>query len=162
MLSGTNWQPLFQWFEATTLGTQVRQSLWLFPVIECVHLLALALLGGALLAVDLRLLGFGLRSQPSARLARQMEPWLAGALGTLIGTGILMFLSEAIKCYFSPPFFYKMSLLAIAILFTFTVRRRVANAEPGRIAPGMVRFTAFVSLALWFGVAFSGRWIAFY
>ena len=155
-------QPLFQWSEATTLGTAVRQSLWLFPVIECVHLLALSLLGGVVLAVDLRLLGFGLSSQPSARLARQLEPWLVWALITSIVTGILMFLSEAIKCYFSPPFFVKMSLLVLATIFTFTVHRRVVSAEPGRVARRWVRLTAAVSLALWFGVGFSGRWIAFF
>ena len=162
MLIGTDWQPLFQWFEATTVGTVVRQSLWLFPVIECIHLLSLSLLGGAVLAVDLRLLGFGLTAQATPRLARQLEPWLAGALLGSVATGIPMFLSEAIKCYFSPPFFWKMGFLLLAVIFTFTVRRRVAAADPGRIAPGLVRLTAAVSLALWFGVGFSGRWIAFY
>ncbi len=162
MLLATSWQPLFQWFEATNIGTIVRESLWLFPVIECVHLLALALLGGAVLVLDLRLLGFGLTAQPVASLARRMEPWLIGALITIIGTGIPMFLSEAIKCYFSPPFFFKISVLVIATIYTFTVRRRVASAEPGRIAQGLVRLTAAVSITLWFGVSFAGRWIAFY
>jgi hypothetical protein len=157
-----NWEPLFHSFEVTAVGTAVRESLWLFPIIECVHLLALALLGGAVLAVDLRLLGFGLNGQSSQRLSRQVEPWLVAGLVTLIATGIPMFLSEAIKCYFSPPFFFKMSLLVLAILFTFTVRRRVAGAEQGRIAQPWVRLTAVVSLALWFGVGFAGRWIAFY
>jgi hypothetical protein len=158
----TDWQPLFQWFEATTVGTVVRQSVWLFPVIECFHLLSLSLLGGAVLAVDLRLLGFGLTAQPAQRLARQIEPWLVGALLTSIATGIPMFLSEAIKCYFSPPFFWKMGFLVLAVLFTFTVRRRVAAADPGKFAPILVRLTAAISLGLWFGVGFSGRWIAFY
>ena len=162
MLFDTNWQPLFQWFEATAIGTTVRESLWLFPLVQCFHLLSLALLGGALLVVDLRMLGFGLTAQPSARLARQMEPWLFGALTGIIVTGIPMFLSEAIKCYFSPPFFFKISLLVIASIYTFTVRRRVAAAEPGRIEKRLVRLTAAVSLTLWFGVSFAGRWIAFY
>jgi hypothetical protein len=154
--------PLFQWFEASALGTVVRQSLWLFPVIECIHLLALALLGGTELAVDMRLLGFGLRSQPGSELARKLQPWMAGALATSIATGVPMMLSEAIKCYHSPPFWYKMYFLAAATVFTFTVRRKVAHAEPGTIAPIAVRLTALVSLGLWFGVGFSGRWIAFY
>ena len=153
-------QPLFQWFEATTIGTVVRESLWMFPLIQCIHLLSLALLGGVLLAVDLRLLGLGLRTQPAAALARQLRPWLIGALATIIGTGIPMFLSEAIKCYFSPPFFYKMGFLLLATLFTFTVRQRVLNAAPG--PPMVEKFTAMASMALWLGVGFSGRWIAFY
>lgn len=154
--------PLFQSFEASAIGTAVRQSLWLFPVIECIHLLALSLLGGTVLAVDLRMLGFGLRSQPSSELVRKLQPWMVGGLLTSIVTGILMLLSEAIKCYYSPPFWYKMTFLALATIFTFTVRRIVAHAEPGRFAPALVRLTALVSLALWFGVGFSGRWIAFY
>ena len=155
-------QPLFQWFEATTIGTVVRQSLWLFPVIECFHLLALALLGGTVLAVDMRLLGLGLRAQPAAKLTRELQPWMAGALAGMIATGIPMFLSEAIKCYYSPPFWYKMGLLVVAAIFAFTVRRKVATAEPGRVPMFLVRLTAVVSLALWFGVGFAGRWIAFY
>lgn len=155
-------QPLFQWFEATTIGTVVRQSLWLFPVIECVHLLALSLLGGTVLAVDMRLLGLGLREQPTADLTRKLQPWMAWALATMIATGVPMFLSEAIKCYYSPPFWYKMGFLVVAAIFAFTVRRKVATAEPGRVPLFLVRLTAVVSLALWFGVGFAGRWIAFY
>ncbi|MBM3739298.1 MAG: hypothetical protein FJW39_26305 [Acidobacteria bacterium] len=141
--------PLFQWFEATFIGTKVRESLWMFPVIECVHLLALALLGGTILAVDLRRLGLGLKEQNAADLNRQLHPWMSGSVAMLILTGIPMFLSEAVKCYYSPPFWYKMGLLAVA--YTFTLRRR-AESRPA----------AVVSLGLWFSVAFAGRWIAFY
>ena len=155
-----NLLPLFQWFEATAIGTVVRESLWLFPVIQCIHLLALASLGGVVLVVDLRLLGLGLRAQPVAELARKLHPWLVGSLIAIIGTGLPMFLSEAQKCYYSPPFWYKMGLLVAALLFAFTVRRSVLAAD-GR-QPGQGRVTAILSMALWFGVGFSGRWIAFY
>jgi len=151
--------PLFQWFEATAIGTLIRESLWLFPVIQCGHLLALASLGGAVLVVDLRLLGLGLHSQPVADLARKVHPWLAGSLIAIVVTGILMFLSEAIKCYYSPPFWYKIGLLTAATLFAFTVRRRVLA---GGGTPVSRPITAIVSLALWLGVGFAGRWIAFY
>jgi hypothetical protein len=151
--------PIFQSLEATGLGRAVRESLWLFPVIECVHLLALALLGGSILVVDLRLLGLGLTAQPVDDLARRLHPWLAGSLFLLIATGIPMFLSEALKCFYSPPFWVKIGLLCVAALFTFTIRRRVL-ARPA--PPLLAASTALVSLALWFGVGFAGRWIAFY
>ncbi len=154
--------PVFEWLEGTAIGTAVRESLWLFPVIEAVHLLALALLGGTILVVDLRLLGFGLRSQPAAALAANTHPWLVGALATMIATGIPMLLSEAIKCYYSPPFWYKMLFLVLATLYTFTVRKRVAAADAIKVGPVWGRLTAVVSLGLWFCVGFSGRWIAFY
>lgn len=151
--------PLFHWFEATTIGTVVRESKWMFPVIECIHLLALALLGGSVLVVDLSSLGLGLKSLPLPDLARRAHPWMAASAFTLIATGTTMFLSEAIKCFYSPPFWYKMGLLLTAMIFAFTVRRRVLTRDR---RPAMVRFTALTSMALWFGVAFSGRWIAFY
>jgi hypothetical protein len=151
--------PLFQWFEATTLGTAVRESLWLFPAIQCGHLLALALLGGTVLVLDLRLLGLGLHNEPVPELARKVHPWMAGALIAIVATGIPMFLSESLKCYYSPPFWYKMTLLAMAVVFAFTVRRRVVAGPPRTV---LYRVTGVVSLTLWFGVGFSGRWIAFY
>jgi hypothetical protein len=155
-----DWYLLFEWFEATTIGTVVRESLWLFPVIQCVHLLALALMGGAVIVVDLRLLGLGLRGQSMAELARQAQPWLVAGWAGMLSTGIPMFLSEAIKCFYSPPFWYKMSFLVIATIFTFSWRRRVTGSDAaGPVARGL---TALASLGLWFGVGFSGRWIAFY
>ena len=151
--------PLFQWFEATVIGTTIRESLWMFPMIQCGHLLALAMLGGAVLVVDLRLLGLGLRSVTVAELAAQVHPWLVGSLVTIIGTGVLMFLSEALKCFYSPPYWYKMGLLLVATVFTFTVRRRVLGSEVHSV---WRRLTAVISMGLWLGVGFAGRWIAFY
>ena len=154
--------PFFEWCEATAVGEAIRNSLWLFPVIESVHLLALALIGGAVLVVDLRLLGLGLRRQPVAQIARDAQPWLIGSLAMMLITGILLFLSESIKCYYSPPFWYKMTFLPLAILFALTVRRKVAAADERRVGPLWGKLVALVSLGLWFGVGFSGRWIAFY
>src|SRR4051794_27021486 len=68
----------FAWCQATQLGEAIRASLWLFPVIETFHLLALSVMGGMLLVVDLRLLGLGLRRHPVGRLAREVQPWLIG------------------------------------------------------------------------------------
>ena len=152
--------PFFEWCEATAVGHAIRTSLWLFPVIESVHLLALALLGGALLVVDLRLFGVGLRDQPARQLARDAQPWVIGALLVMISTGVPLFLSESIKCYHNPAFWVKISTLPVAILFTFTVRWKVATADEARIG-SWSKLVALVSLSLWFGVAAAGRWIGF-
>ena len=79
---------LFEWFEATGLGQTVRQSLWLFPVIEAVHLLGLTLLGGSLLVVDLRMFGVGLKNQGIAELAERARPWLVGSIVVMLVTTI--------------------------------------------------------------------------
>jgi hypothetical protein len=153
--------PFFEWCENTAAGHAIRDSLWLFPVIESFHLLALALIGGAVLLVDLRMLGIGLRRQPVAQLARDAQPWLAGALVVMLSTGILLFTSEAIKCYYSSAFWTKMYFLFPALLFTFTVRRRVSVAEEGSVRPVLTKLVALVSVSLWTVVAAAGRWIGF-
>lgn len=150
----------FQWCDATRVAVAIRESVWLFPVIETVHLLALALLGGAVLIVDLRLLGLGLRAASTRQLAADAQPWLAGGLAAMIASGIPLFLSEAMRCYESPPFHLKMILLALALLFTFTLRRRVTRRDEPR--PWLARMTALVSLTLWTGVGVMGRGIAFW
>ena len=156
-----NLLPVFQWLEDTGVGRTVRDSIWLFPLIEGVHLGAFAVIGGTILLVDLRLCGFGLRRQPIALVAREAQPWLLGSLAVMIASGSLLFLSEAVKCYYSQPFRVKMSALFLAVLFTFTVRQRAATAEPSPASPVRGRLVALASIALWGGVAWGGRWIGF-
>ena len=136
-------------------------SSWAFAVIESFHLLALSVIGGAVLIVDLRLLGLGLRTQPIADVARDARPWLVGSLIVMLVTGVGLFLSEPMKCYASTAFAVKMTCLALALVFTFTVRMKVTMADEGRVRPAWLKLVALVSLALWFGVGASGRWIGF-
>ena len=156
-----NLLPLFQTLEATGLGEMVRQSLWLFPVIEAFHLVAFAVLGGTVLVTDLRLLGLAMRSQPTARVARDARPFLIGSLIVMLISGTLLFLSEAVKCYYSFPFKVKIICLVLAILFTWTLHKRVAAAPDDAIGPIKGRVAALISLALWGAVAWGGRWIGF-
>ena len=153
--------PFFQWCESTALGTAIRMSPWAFAVIESVHLLGLAVIGGAVLLVDLRMLGFGLTNQRIAELARAVFPWLVGSLVVMLLTGVGLFLSEPLKCYDSRAFWVKMISLGLAMLFTLTIRRRVTLADETRVRPIWFKLVALVSLALWFGVGGGGRWIGF-
>jgi hypothetical protein len=153
--------PFFEWAETSVVGSTIRNSQWLFPVIESVHLLALAMIGGALLVLDLRLFGVGLRQFPIRQIARETQPWLIGSLVMMIATGVPLFLSESIKCYYSQPFWVKITTLPVAILFTFTVRHKVAMADETSIRPSVYKLVGLGSLALWFTVAAAGRWIGF-
>ena len=152
--------PLFGWLDSSAVGNAVRDSTWLFPVIEAFHLLGLAVIGGAILVVDLRLLDLGLR-QPVDEIARDAQPWLIGSLLLMLSSGFLLFTSEAVKCYYHDAFWVKMTSLFLAIVFTFTVRRKVAMAEPGRVGPFRSGIVALVSVTLWSGVGIGGRWIGF-
>jgi hypothetical protein len=151
---------VFDWLELTAIGEVVRGSIWLFPAIEAVHLLALAMIGGAVLVVDLRLLGVGLREQSLSSVARNAQPWLVASLLAMIATGVPLFLSEAVKCYFNPSFWVKMITLVVATVFAFTVRRWVTT---GRWATPVAvqKLTGATSLSLWLVVAAAGRWIGF-
>jgi hypothetical protein len=154
--------PFFEWCEASLIGETVRRSLWLFPVIEAFHLVALAALGGLILAVDMKLLGLVFPEHSVLQLSRDMRPWMNGSLAVILVSGILLFLSEAVKCYYNQPFWLKMGALFLALVFTYTVRDRVINSEPESVGPVWGRVTALTSLFLWGMVAWGGRWIGFW
>jgi hypothetical protein len=143
------------------IGDAIKNSSWAFAVIESVHLLALSVIGGAVLVLDLRLLGFGLKRQAVSEVAREAQPWLVGSLVVMLTTGFALFSSEATKCYYSTPFWVKMTSLALAMAFTFTIRRKVTQADEARVRPVVLKLVALVSLTLWFGVGAGGRWIGF-
>jgi hypothetical protein len=154
-----NLLPLFQTVEESGLGRMVRESVWAFAVIESVHLLALAMMGGAVLLVDMRMLNLGLRQRPVPELAGEVQPFVNTGLIVLILSGIGLFASEAVKCYYSTPFSVKIITLVFATLFTYTVRRRVVFSADSTNSTRMV--VAVVSVMLWFTVAAAGRWIGF-
>ena len=149
--------PFFEWCESLWLGQFIVNSNWLFPVIEAIHLLALSVLGGAIFIVDFRLMGFGLKERSAAELWRAARPWTLGALGVMIATGLLLFLSEPIKLYYSDSFWVKITTLAIAIVFAFTIRSRAAVRSAARLQ----LLVGALSVALWVVVAAAGRWIGF-
>jgi hypothetical protein len=151
----------FHWCEQSGIGNTIRQSSWLFPVIEAIHLLGLGVIGGAVLVVDLRLLGLGLRRQSTLQLARDAQPWLIGSLLLMMTTGGLLFLSESIKLYYHEAFWFKMASLILAIVFTFTIQRKVILASETRLEPVWSKVVALVSILLWSGVGIGGRWIGF-
>jgi hypothetical protein len=153
--------PFFQWCYDTWIGATIRESTWLFPLIEAFHLVGLGLTAGTVLTVDLRLFGVGLSRQSAAQLWTSVQPWFLGSVSLMFVTGILLFMSEAIKCYYSFAFWIKMTSLLLAIAFAFTIRQHVVRASPTSVSWRQGRLTAFASLVLWFGVAWGGRWIGF-
>jgi hypothetical protein len=154
---------VFEWLEHSWLGTSVNNSLWAFAVIEAGHLLALAVLGGAILVVDLRLLGFGLKEEPVSYVGRTAQPWLIGGLTAAIVTGIPLLASLAAgKYYVNGAFWMKMYFLLAALVFTFTIRRAVVMGDDLRANSRIGKIVGLVSVLLWSGVGIMGRGIGFY
>lgn len=153
--------PIFKFFDKSWIGTSVSDSRWLFPAIEAVHIVALCLLFGAILMLNLRLLGLALNNKPIAQRARDFAPWVLCSLITILATGIMLFASEAMKAYASVPFQVKMLFLFAAMIFHYTVYSRVTKAGEGKISPAWNKLAAIVSIILWLGVGIGGRGIGF-
>jgi len=151
---------LFKWFDATPISLIIRNSTYIFPVVEVLHLFGLTLLLGTVTVVDMRILGFGMRRQSVSDLASALTPWSVGAAIVTIVSGILLFLSEAMKCYGNSAFPYKMWLLLGGIILYFLTQRRLTSPA-SRMNPALLKVIAVLSLILWYGVAIAGRAIAF-
>jgi hypothetical protein len=121
--------PFFQWCYQTDIGVTIRNSVWLFPAIEAFHLLGFGLTAGAVLVVNLRLLGVGLGRQPVAQIAASAEPWLMLGVAMMVVSGVPLFLAESIKCLYSFAFWVKMICLLLVLLFTFTLYRHVTRTK---------------------------------
>jgi hypothetical protein len=157
-------QAVCKWLEQTPVGASVRQSLWLFPAIETVHLVGMAALLATVGAFDLRLMGVAMNGQSISGLGRRLLPWTWAAFAVQVVTGGLLFSSEATRMVRNPAFRMKMLLIALAgvqaLIFQVAARRN----PPGRISETprvQERIAGFVSLVLWIGVVAAGRWIGF-
>jgi hypothetical protein len=153
--------PIFKFFDQSALGHWVADSRWLFPAIEAVHIVALCVMFGAILVLNLRLLGLAFNNKPVAKLAQDFAPWVLVNLIIILATGILLFSSEALKAYASVPFQVKMLFLLAAMIFHYTIFTRVTRTDDARTSHVWAKVVAIISIALWLGVGIGGRGIGF-
>ena len=136
----------------------LNESALSFPVLECFHIVGFAVAVGTIALVDFRLLGFGLLRQSAAGLAKSLGLWTLVALIIVILSGLMLFSSDPDMYYLNRSFQIKMVLLLLAIVFNYTIRRKLLR---GDLSPGMNQVVACISLALWTSVIFAGIFIAF-
>jgi hypothetical protein len=150
--------------EMSALGVAMRQSLWLYPIVEIVHLTGIALLFGSIAMLDLRLLGLS-RQVPVRRLAAHILPWSAGAFALIVPSGLMMFAAHAGDFIQSDVFALKICLIlaagANAGLLHAGAMRRAADWDVARLPPAPARLAAGLSLALWVSVIACGRLLAY-
>ena len=151
--------------EASALATAIRNSLYLFPLIESVHVVGLTLVFGTILVIDLRLLGLASTRRPFSAIASDVLLWTWLAFAVTVTTGVLMFVTNASGYYLNPYFRVKMALLVLAGLnmaaFELSARRSLHLWDRDAAAPAAGRLVAAVSLVVWIGVIFMGRWVGF-
>ena len=151
----------FEALEASPIGVFVKDRAATFAIIEAVHLMALALLGAAVLSADLRLLNVLLRDVPSNTVTDQAHRWFKVALIVLLITGFFMLAGVATKCYHNPFYWAKMIALGTGIVFVFAIRAPLLRKDHTQLNPMTLKLMALASIAIWFVVASSGRWIGF-
>ncbi len=159
-------QVFCDWIYATGLATSIRESEVVFPAIETVHVLALALMIGTVAIVDLRLLNRVFRDEPASLIAARLLPltWIGFAL--ILVSGLLLFVAEAQRLYTNPAFVAKFVLLIVAglnaLILHATLFRRIADWDLAARSPLSVRVAAAISLASWSAVIVAGRAIAYF
>lgn len=151
--------PFFTWMQNLPLSTAVQSSVWMAAVVNIAHLISLAFFAGAVLIVDLRLLGTGAREQPIAQLAGDARPWQFWGLLALFFTGLPQLASLAIRNYYNFSFWFKMTALLLAVIYMFTIRRSVVFADPASVSPAKAKLVGLVSIVLWMCVVIPARLI---
>ena len=131
---------------------------WSFPLLEIIHIVGFAIAMGTIFMVDLRLIGLGMMRQPSSQLAKDLAPWTLGGLAAVLMSGPLIFSSDPQMYLNNVGFRFKMGALLIAILYQYTVHRKVALSDPSPVVGALV---GTVSVALWISVVAGGLFIAF-
>lgn len=149
-----------QWCDGTWIAEAIRNSRVAFPVIENFHLFALTVLLGSVVVLALRQFNLILTNQSVAEVAGHLKPWNRWGLGVMLVSGVLLFLSEAMKCYGNTSFRVKMIFLFSALIFQFAVYNRLVDSQKS-VRPMLGKVAAGLALFLWFGVGLAGRAIGF-
>ena len=153
--------PFFDWLDTSLLADISKAYGGVFAVVQMFHLLGMSVLGGMVLVGDLRLLNVVMRDTPSEIVIENTHKWFGIGLATMIISGIFMSSAVSLKLYYNEMFWAKMSALAVGIAFFYLVRRPLLSVPHEGISPSVLRLMALTSIAIWFTVAASGRWIGF-
>jgi len=154
-----------EWLQNLPWASGIKHSAWQFPVVESVHSLALSAMLWPTALLDMRLLGWIMPRRPVSRVAAQFLPWTWWGFAIMVASGVLLFCSEAVKCYQSPFFRVKVALLVLAglnsLVFHKTVFRSVAVWDGDGSTPWRAKLAGGCSLAVWIGVVAMGRALAY-
>jgi hypothetical protein len=154
-----------QWIYQTRLSTAIRESVWVFPIIESIHVLSITILVGTIAILDFRLLGLVMKREPVSRIARQVLPWTWAGFAVMFVTGLLLSIAEAATNYYNLAFRIKLVLLVLVgvnpLIFHLSVFRKVSTWDLAGSAPLRARAAAVCSLVLWAGIIVAGRMIAY-
>jgi hypothetical protein len=154
-----------QYLYDSKIGSGIRESVWVFPIVEGTHLLGIALSVGLLCWFDLRLLGLTLRDQRVSKVWQQVMPVAFVGFALMLVSGLLLFWAEAITAYHSVHFWVKIALLILAginaLTFETTAHRNITAWDSAPVPPLRARMTGAISLILWTAIIITGRTMAY-
>jgi hypothetical protein len=156
---------VLQWLNDTNVAEAIRDSVWIFPAIETVHVIAIAFVVGSIMRLDLRLTGLVWRDRPVTEVSGQMLPWTWASFVVATIFGLLLFVSKP-STYLQIVFFdVKMFLIVLAglnmVIFQQVIFKGVAKWDRSPMPPTAVRLAGSLSLAFWVSVLVCGRLIGF-
>jgi hypothetical protein len=155
-----------QYIDATQSSTALRESFYVFPIVEGIHVISLAFSVGLVIWFDLRLAGLILRDQPVSAVFRPIRPFMLTGFAIMFISGVALFWALALRCYSSPFFWIKMALLLLAginiSIYHLTIDRRQTEWDKMLIPPIQARIAGLVSLTLWVGIIAAGRLMAYF
>lgn len=152
-----------EWLGNTPLSMAIQNAFWVIPVVQTVHILAIAVVMSSVVMLNLRLLGVAGRRLPFADVARRFLPWVWGAVVVLLASGSVLIIGEPGRELLSPMFWLKMSMLSGALILTGMVQLALGSHRGfWERRRGLAALTAVVSLGLWVGILAAGRWIAYW
>ena len=141
----------------------LRKSFWVYPLVNAGHIFCLALVFGAILPLDLRMLGLW-RDIDWRRLARVLVPVAIAGVVLSLATGLALFSARPLDYAFKPLFQVKLAVLAVAIANALLLRRAAAWRQSPAIGNVPLRLSAaaIVSILAWMAVILCGRLIGYY
>ena len=152
---------LFEWLDTSFLATISKAYGGVFAVVQMFHLAALAVMGGMVLASDLRLLNVLLKDISADVVLENTNRWFDYALTVILVSGVFMSSAVAMKLYYNEMFWAKMTGLFVGIAFVYLIRRPLFREGVGNVSALALKLVASSSIVVWFTVAASGRWIGF-
>jgi len=157
---------LCDWLQSTWWATGIRESLGLYPDLYTIHIFGFVIMVTATSVLDLRVLGLGLRNRSVSSVAGLTLPWAQAGLAANLVTGFLVFAAQAVNMYTNTAFRLKMVLVLLAgmnVVMIETMIKRNGSRwdEPGTIPPTAAKWSAVISILLWFGIVAMSRVIGF-
>ena len=158
-------QAFSEWVSATPLSMWIQTVSWIIPTVQTIHILSIAVVMSSAAMVHLRVLGVLSPGQPLVAVTRRFLPWIWWTLLVLLLTGTTLLIGEPERSLVNPAFILKMSLLAAVLIVTVVFEKGIARdqlfweSSAGRRVNG--RLLAGLSMVLWVGIVFAGRWIAY-